>query len=141
MHVFPHYQHKQPKHFVKVVHGYAFCAYADLVIDTESFWAYVNRITGGVQNREIAAAIGVDSSSISRWRTGEQPRVKNVIAFARAFNRPAVEALIAAGYLNISDAYSHVELRAAADLTGASDEELTAELQRRLKQGKPTPDL
>ena len=116
-------------------------AYAHDVIDTESFWSYVSRIAGDVQNREIAAIVGVDSSSISRWKTGEQPRVKNVLSFAKAYNRPPVEALIAAGYLNITDAYSHVELRAAVDLSKVTDEQLTAEVQRRLKQRRPTPDL
>jgi hypothetical protein len=110
------------------------------MLSTETFWEYVSRVAGDRQNREVAAAIGVDSSAISRWKTGEQPAFKNVITFARAFNRSPVEALIAAGYLELSDAFAPVEL--AKSITQVPDDELWQEVHRRWdSRGPRTPDL
>lgn len=111
-----------------------------LMVTIESFWEYVSRIAEHRQNREIAAMIGVDSSAISRWKTGEQPAFKNALAFARAFNRPAVEALVAAGYLDVSDAFAHVALYTS--IQAVPDEELWQEVHRRWdSRGPRTPDL
>ena len=110
------------------------------MVTVESFWEYVSRVTDRATNREIAAFIGVDSSAISRWKTGEQPAFKNALSFARAFNRPAVEALVAAGYLEVSDAFAHIELRTSVQ--SISDEELWQEVHRRWdSRGPRTPDL
>ena len=116
------------------------------MVTIESFWDYVLRVAGTeTQSRDIAALIGVDPSAISRWKRGESPRLSSVIAFARAYKRPVVEALIAAGYLDLSDAYATVDISMvdASRLSEVSDEELTAELQRRLSNRvlPPTPDL
>lgn len=110
------------------------------MVTTENFWEYASRVTGLKQNREIAAAIGVDSSAVSRWRTGEQPAFRNVISLARAFNRPAVEALVAAGFLDMSDAFATTVLRQS--IRDISDEELWQEVHRRWdSRGPRTPDL
>jgi transcriptional regulator with XRE-family HTH domain len=117
------------------------------MIATESFWDYVSRVAGAdQQNRDIAAHVGVDPSAVSRWKKGEPPRLSSVIASARAYKRPAVEALIAAGYLDLSDAYATVDIEQvdASRLSEISDDELTAEIQRRLlhrRTNPPTPDL
>lgn len=141
MAVFLHYQrfdqNDMQESFAKV-----FTACHSRLMPTESFWEYVTRIAGNQQNREIAQSIGVDASAISRWRAGEQPRVKTVIAFARGYGRPAVEALIAAGYLEMTDAFSSVEVGKGMGLSEISDDDLWAEVQRRWKKRTPpTPDL
>jgi len=110
------------------------------MVTIETFWEYVLRVAEHKQNREIAAMIGVDSSAISRWKTGEQPAFKNALSFARAFNRPAVEALVAAGYLDVSDAFAHVELYTSIE--SVRDEQLWQEVHRRWdSRGPRTPDL
>jgi transcriptional regulator with XRE-family HTH domain len=142
MAVFLHYQQFDQTDMRKLLAD-AFTACQSVgIMPTESFWEYVTRIAGDRQNREIAQSIGVDASAISRWRAGEQPRVKTVIAFARGYGRPAVEALIAAGYLEMADAFSAVEVGKGMGLSEISDEDLWAELQRRWKKRTPpTPDL
>lgn len=116
------------------------------MVTIESFWEYVLRVAGAdTQGRDIAALIGVDPSSVSRWKKGESPKLSSVIAFARAYKRPVVEALIAASYLDLSDAYATVDIAMvdASRLSEISDEELTAEVQRRLatRIAPRTPDL
>lgn len=107
---------------------------------TESFWEYVVRITAYGQNRDIASLVGVDPSAISRWKAGDQPRFQSVVAFARAYQRPTIEALIAAGYLEITDAFASVDIRRS--LSDVSDDELWREVHRRWDaKGKQTPDL
>jgi hypothetical protein len=71
-------------------------------------WAkYVDRVIGDTGQAEAAKMAGVDQSCISRWRSGKlqrAPDARAVVAFARAFGRPAVEALAAAGYITAAEA-------------------------------------
>ncbi|MET0897217.1 MAG: helix-turn-helix domain-containing protein [Mycobacterium sp.] len=98
-----------------------------------TWWQYVATITGNAAQKEIAAATGIDQSSISRWqRGGITPRAEAVVALARAYGRSPVEALVAAGYLS-SDDLGVVELTTlTGDLTGASIDSLLSELRRRV---------
>ena len=142
MPVFLHYQRFHKTDMPKLLPNAFTACHSVCTMPTESFWEYVTRIAGDQQNREIAQSIGVDASAISRWRAGEQPRVKTVIAFARGYGRPAVEALIAAGYLEMSDAFASVEVGQGMGLSEISDDDLFAEMQRRWKKRTtPTPDL
>jgi transcriptional regulator with XRE-family HTH domain len=142
MAVFLHYQEFHKIGMRKLLADAFTACHSVCTMPTESFWEYVTRIAGDQQNREIAQSIGVDASAISRWRAGEQPRVRTVIAFARGYGRPAVEALIAAGYLEMSDAFSAVEVGKGMGLSEISDDDLWAEVQRRWKKRTPpTPDL
>jgi transcriptional regulator with XRE-family HTH domain len=59
---------------------------------------YMNRLARGVTAKAIAARVGVDSSQVSRWRSGQLPTAENAIRFAEEFNGDPVEALIAAGH-------------------------------------------
>jgi transcriptional regulator with XRE-family HTH domain len=80
---------------------------------------------------QIAAKVGgVSTSNIGRWMRGEpgQPGADNVIAFAKAFNRPIGEALAAAGYLGEADVVSK-----RTPLSEYPTSELFAELQRRTR--------
>jgi len=90
------------------------------------------RITNNAAGAEIARVAKVDGGTVSRWKTGKaRPSIESVIAIARNWSRPAVEALIASDYLLAADAAEVVEIsRGAADLT---DEQLIAEMQRRMK--------
>lgn len=90
------------------------------------------RITDNAAGAEIARIAKVDGGTVSRWKTGKvRPSIESVIAIARNWSRPAVEALIAADYLLATDANEVVEIgRGVGDLT---DDELIAEMQRRMK--------
>lgn len=103
---------------------------------SETWWEYVKRISANAANKDIAAATGMDASAITRWKKGEKPRAENVVAFARGYRRPAVEALLAAGYITQEDLEPQaVEIRgSAAELT---DTDLLAEMQRRLANNDP----
>lgn len=68
----------------------------------QRWWEYVQRVTRGATQSEIARRLGLGQTSISRWQRGE-PRPENVRAFAKAYNRPVTEAMIAAGYMEPED--------------------------------------
>jgi transcriptional regulator with XRE-family HTH domain len=90
-------------------------------------------VTGKAAQKDIAAAAGIDQSSISRWQRGSiTPRAEAVVALARAYGRSPVEALVAAGYLS-SDELGVVELTTlTGDLTRASIDSLLSEIRRRV---------
>lgn len=98
----------------------------------ESWAAYVQRVTRGVERKDIAAAAGVDVSGISRWLAGSnRPDADRAVRFARAFHRPPLEALVAAGYLEPEEVNAEV---VSVDVSAMTNEELVAELSRRLAQ-------
>jgi transcriptional regulator with XRE-family HTH domain len=110
------------------------------------WWRYVVTVAGNAAQKDIAAATGIDQSSISRWqRAANTPRAEAVVTFARAYGRSPVEALVAAGYLS-SDELGVVELTTlTGDLTGISIDSLLSELRRRVlaanpKDAQPWPD-
>lgn len=94
-------------------------------------WAdYTRRITAGATQAEIAARTGIEQSSISRWRQGRNtPRAELVVAFARAYDRNPVEALIVAGYLDRNEVGGVIELETS--LSAVSTHQLLDELSRR----------
>jgi transcriptional regulator with XRE-family HTH domain len=103
----------------------------------ETWWEYVTRIADGCSRQDIATAAGVDSSQVSRWSTGQIPRGRHVIQFARTYKRPPVEALIAAQYLDEDEAADIVALTMSvrdlpADALVSEIGSLVAELRRRV---------
>jgi len=78
---------------------------------------------------QISDRSGVAQSNVGRWLRGErgQPKPDSVIAFARAFDQPVVEALVAAGYVDRSD----VAAGARTPLDEYSTAEIIDELRRR----------
>lgn len=95
-------------------------------------------VTSNAAQKDIASATGIDQSSISRWQRGTtKPRAEAVVAFARAYGRSPVEALVAAGYLSSSEV-GVVELTTlTGDLTGASIDSLLSEIRRRVLAADP----
>lgn len=105
---------------------------------------YLKAIAPAAQQREIALAAGVDQATVSRWqRAGVPPRPENAAAFARAYQRPVLEAFVAAGFLSKHEAKERPRGRPRLDLI--DDAELLAELGRRLSVGTDSaaeqPDL
>jgi transcriptional regulator with XRE-family HTH domain len=106
--------------------------------DPTPWWRYVVTVTGDAAQKDIAAATGIDQSSISRWqRATNTPRAEAVVTFARAYGRSPVEGLVAAGYLSSSE-LGVVELTTlTGDLTGISIDSLLSELRRRVLAANP----
>lgn len=99
--------------------------------------AYVRRVIGDDRQADAAARTGVDQTTISRWlnpRPGAvgSLRIHPVVAFARGYEQPVLEALLAAGLLEPGDIEDRGQL--VPDLRAVPDVELAAELHRRLKQ-------
>lgn len=99
------------------------------MIDMETWPQYVKRIAGPLKQEQIAEHSGISQATVSAWLRGAPgvPRAETVIAFARAFNRSPVEALVAAGYLQSDEAAA----KARTPLVEYSDRELLDELRRR----------
>lgn len=97
-----------------------------------TWWSYFKRIAGTETGRVIAEAAQVSEPQVSRWKSGKnRPDAEALVRFARHYKRPPVEAIVAAGYLAVSDITSAIEVvRPLSDLT---DDELLAEVLRRMK--------
>jgi len=82
---------------------------------TETWWEYVARITGCAYQNRIAQRTGIEQSSVWRWKSSRnKPKAGDVITFARAYHRPPVEALIAAGYRDPTEVSGVDEVAATA---------------------------
>ena len=95
----------------------------------EDWPTYVRRIAGGLTQAQIADKTGAAPSNVGRWLRGERgiPTATNVIAFARAFGQPIMEAMVAAGYFT-PDEIGGTE---RTPLSAYSSAELFDELRRR----------
>lgn len=95
----------------------------------EDWPTYVRRVAAGLTQAQIAERTGAAPSNVGRWLRGErgQPTAANVLAFARAFNQPVMEAMIAAGYFTPDEVGS----TARTPLSEYSKLELLDELRRR----------
>jgi transcriptional regulator with XRE-family HTH domain len=103
---------------------------ATLAVRKPRTWAEYVR-GPGVTRKEIAAVVGVSTSIVSRWLSGEiRPSAENVVAFARAFGLRPVEALMAADYLAPGEVEGAFEVMFSP--TALSDRDLLAELAQRL---------
>lgn len=106
--------------------------YPDPVVQA-TWWRYVVTVTGNATQKDIAAATGIDQSSISRWQSGTNtPRAEAVVTFARTYRRSPVEALVAAGYLSSEDVGVVEMTTLTGDLTRVSIDSLLSEIRRRV---------
>jgi transcriptional regulator with XRE-family HTH domain len=105
-----------------------------LVTTSESWTAYVRRVTEGMEPKYIAAAAGIDQSSVSRWLNGSphRPKAEKVVALARAMHQSPLEALVRAGYLDEAELGKPVTI--VQPLSALSDDALLAELDTRLRR-------
>ena len=96
-----------------------------------TWWEYVTRTAAGEEQAAIAKRAGVGQSMVSRWQTST-PRPENVAAFARAYDRPVLEAFVAAGFLTPEEAGERPS--APPSLASLTDDELIEEVGRRMKE-------
>lgn len=94
-----------------------------------TWWEYVTRIAAGEEQAAIAKRAGVGQSMVSRWQTST-PRPENVATFARAYDRPVLEAFVAAGFLTPEEAGERPS--APPSLASLTDDELIDEVRRRM---------
>lgn len=100
-----------------------------------AWWAYVQRHSDGATNARIAESVGITPPSVGRWsKPGARPDPVQAAAFARAYGRPVLEAFIAAGFLTAEEAGERPT--APPSLATLSDDELLAEVRRRMEGGQ-----
>lgn len=105
----------------------------------DSWRDYVVRISGTEEQKVIAEKSGIGATVINRWfKERNEPSAKLVVAFARAYSRPPVEALVAAGVIAEGDAASAIEVQ--RDLRELSDDDLLREVRRRMSHRSQQQD-
>lgn len=107
-------------------------------MNNPTWWAYVKHLSGpDAPVQKIADAAGVSGPQVSRWKTGENaPRAEAVIRFARAYDRPPLEALVAAGFVTPAEARA-TTIEVSRPLSNA---ELVDEIRSRLLAGESAGD-
>lgn len=100
---------------------------------TTKWWEYIERglTATGLTQSALADAVGVNRSSASGWKNGSAPKPATVVAVAEAFGSPISEALVAAGLMTEEELGVN---RTIPDIELLSDDQLLAELNRRLKK-------
>lgn len=123
---------------VACVHQLRYCE----GMPNQTAWSrYIADTHGDDTNTAIALRVGVDKSTIGRWRTGASSATPGqVVAYARAYKRSPMEALIAAGYLAPEELDMTITnpTLTVADFSALA---LSKELTRRLSQDTPASDM
>lgn len=99
---------------------------------------WLDQVIGTDSNRAAAEKAGIEQSSLLNRRKRGGVTAEDVIAIARAYNRPVVEALVATGFLTSSEAF---DSNMRSTLAEASDANLANEILRRLQNGQASPVL
>jgi len=97
---------------------------------------YVRRTAGDdIRQLTIAQRTGINQTTVSRWLSGERRAItpQSVTNFARGYDRPVLEAFVAAGLLSEADA--RVRVIRPRTLDGFTVEELLEEVAQRTRQG------
>lgn len=96
---------------------------------------WFEKITGGESYNAVAKKAG-GAGIIHMAPTPRSTLRKNAVAIARAYGRPAIEPLIIMGLLTDDDIKA---IKSQDALRDASDDELMAELGRRIKASSEDP--
>lgn len=99
---------------------------------------WLDQVIGTDSNRAAAEKAGIEQSSLLNRRKRCGVTAEDVIAIARAYNRPVVEALVATGFLTSNEAF---DSNMRSTLAEASDANLANEILRRLQNGQAGPVL
>ncbi|WP_433268060.1 helix-turn-helix domain-containing protein [Actinosynnema sp. CS-041913] len=100
---------------------------------SSAWWDYLqaNLESRDMTTGDLARGAGVDRSRLTDWKRGGKASVESARAIASLFDASPLEVMVAAGLITREEA----ELRQARpDPTKLSDEELVAELKRRLRK-------
>lgn len=106
------------------------------LVTTLTWPEYLSAITDGAPGARIAEKTGIPESTISRWFSGKaEPRPKQVLVVARAYNQHPVQALIAAGYLDEDDVDIQTTEPRRLQIRNFTDLEMAEETLRRIREG------
>lgn len=94
---------------------------------------YVRSVIGSARQVDVSERTGIDQTTISRWLSrpnqAERLSARSVAMFARAYDRPVIEAFMVAGFLTQEEADLRVREKTLDDFTVA---EIAQHLARRL---------
>lgn len=94
---------------------------------------YLARTAAAHTATDIARRMRISDSTVSRWKNGNQPTPAAAVAFARTYGRPGIEALVAAGHLDLADLDESITvISPPPGLDSFSTLELVEEVARRL---------
>jgi transcriptional regulator with XRE-family HTH domain len=95
-----------------------------------AWWDYVQQVSEGASQVDIAKKVDISSATVSRWKTNAAAGdPAPVAAFARAYGRPVLEAFVAAGFLTAEEA-GVTQIQIPDDLTLQDAKVLLDQLQR-----------
>lgn len=75
---------------------------------------------------------GIDAPHFSKWKAGQIPGAAIAAKFARAYDKPVLEAFVEAGFLTAEEAKQRPT--AAPSLSSLSDDQLVDEIRERLRK-------
>lgn len=104
-----------------------------------SFLDYLEEISGGASQSDIAKAADVQQSSVSRWRRGSAPSPEAVARLASHYGRPFPEMLYRAGLITEESAKAH-RIDGGSKLSSYPHAALLRELQHRLDSRPSAPE-
>lgn len=117
--------------------------------DITPWQRYLLAATLDEPNTKIAERIGIDATTVGRWKSGEvMPRPRQVVALARAYGLSPLGALVAADFLDKEDVGVDLEMPRLLNLEMFSTVELLEVAIKRVQEaegyevrewrGKPT---
>lgn len=91
---------------------------------------WVRRVTDGAPDAEVARRIAVNQTTYSKQRRSSKYTPDTIVRISRAYGANPLEGLVAHGLLTREDIRT---VRDVIDVRTASDDELLAEVERRIK--------
>lgn len=93
---------------------------------------WVRRTGGGDSDRQIAMRAGIPAGTLGRQMANGLLTPENAVAIARAYKVSPLDGLVAVGLIRADD----IERASAREaLSGLADEDLVAEVLRRIQEG------
>lgn len=97
-----------------------------------TFLDYLDEISGGATQTDLAKAADVDQSNVSRWKRGSKPSPETVIRLAHHYRRPVHEALYRSGLITEETA-QRLRVGEVATLSDYPNAALLREIERRME--------
>ena len=99
-----------------------------------SWWEYVKRTakTDADSPKAMSLRTGIDAPHFSKWKRGDAPGPRLAAEFARGYDRPVLEAFVAAKFLTADEA--KVRPAAAPDYTRLTNDELLELVRSRMRK-------
>lgn len=99
---------------------------------------WYERVAGSHSVNAVAGIAGINQSTLNRQLRSGRLEPELVVAIARAFNEDILDALIIQGFLTREDVEKH---DSRTTLEQATDKEIVAEIERRLREAREHPEF